>query len=44
MPSDTTGAFNFQAKYKYKAWKALEGMSKEDAMAKYVQLLKGVSL
>lgn len=37
------GAFNFAAKYKYDAWKKLEGMSKEDAMAKYVELLKSVS-
>lgn len=39
-----TGAFDFKGKYKYDAWKKLEGMSKEDAMVKYVELLKGVSL
>lgn len=37
------GAFNFTAKYKYNAWKKLEGTSKEDAAAKYVALLKSVS-
>lgn len=37
------GAFNFTAKYKYNAWKKIEGMSQDDAKAKYVALLKGVS-
>ena len=32
--------FDFVGKAKYKAWKELDGMSKEDAMAKYVALLK----
>ncbi|BEI85057.1 hypothetical protein CcaverHIS002_0504580 [Cutaneotrichosporon cavernicola] len=36
------GAFNFTAKYKYNAWKKLEGMSKDDAKAKYVALLKSM--
>ncbi|GFZ45536.1 hypothetical protein JCM24511_03262 [Saitozyma sp. JCM 24511] len=35
------GAFDFKGKYKWDAWKKLEGMSKEEAMAKYVELLKG---
>ncbi|KAK1925455.1 long-chain fatty acid transporter [Papiliotrema laurentii] len=43
---DNTGAapsaFNFTAKYKYNAWKKLEGMSKEEAQKKYVELLKSV--
>lgn len=37
------GAFNFTAKYKYNAWKKLEGTSKDAAKEKYVALLKGVS-
>jgi hypothetical protein len=36
------GTFDFKGKYKYDAWKKLEGMTKEDAMAKYVELLKGM--
>ncbi|RSH83450.1 uncharacterized protein EHS24_007135 [Apiotrichum porosum] len=36
------GAFNFTAKYKYNAWKKLEGTSKDEAKAKYVALLKGM--
>ena len=38
----TPGAFNFTAKYKYNAWKKLEGMSKEDAQLKYIELFKAV--
>jgi hypothetical protein len=38
-----SGAFDFKGKYKWDAWKKLEGMSKEEAMAKYVELLKSVS-
>jgi hypothetical protein len=36
-----SGAFDFKGKYKYDAWKKLEGMSKE---VKYVELLIPVSL
>ncbi|WOO78526.1 Acyl-CoA-binding 3 [Vanrija pseudolonga] len=36
------GAFSFEAKYKYDAWKKLEGKSKDDAKAEYVALLKSV--
>ncbi|CAK9781364.1 long-chain fatty acid transporter [Cutaneotrichosporon oleaginosum] len=36
------GAFNFTAKYKYNAWKKLEGTSKEKAQADYVALLKSM--
>nr|ADE10056.1 ACBP superfamily protein [Tremella fuciformis] len=36
------GMFDFVAKAKYKAWKALEGLSKEDAMKKYVELLEAM--
>jgi acyl-CoA-binding protein len=34
-----TGLFNFEAKSKYDAWKALKGMSKETAMNEYVEHL-----
>ncbi|AAW46941.1 long-chain fatty acid transporter [Cryptococcus neoformans] len=33
------GMFDFVGKAKYNAWKKIAGMSKEDAMAKYVELL-----
>ncbi|KJE05036.1 long-chain fatty acid transporter, partial [Cryptococcus gattii NT-10] len=33
------GMFDFVGKAKYNAWKKISGMSKEDAMAKYVELL-----
>ncbi|OCF73977.1 long-chain fatty acid transporter [Kwoniella mangroviensis CBS 8886] len=36
------GMFDFVAKAKYKAWKALEGTSQEDAKKKYVDLLKAI--
>ncbi|ORY34311.1 long-chain fatty acid transporter [Naematelia encephala] len=36
------GAFDFKGKYKYDAWKKLEGTSKEDAKVKYVELLKSM--
>lgn len=34
--------FDFVGKAKYNAWKKISGMSKEDAMAKYVELLTEV--
>ncbi|WVO16903.1 hypothetical protein L204_104589 [Cryptococcus depauperatus] len=34
------GLFNFVGKAKHGAWKNLAGMSKEDAQAKYVELLR----
>ena len=37
------GMMDFTGKYKYDAWKKLEGMSKEDAQKKYVELLEEVS-
>lgn len=43
VKGDRPGAFNFTAKYKYDAWKKLEGLSKEDAQKKYVELLEAVS-
>lgn len=36
------GMFDFVGKAKYNAWKKISGMSKEDAMAKYVELLTEV--
>lgn len=36
--------FDFVGKAKYNAWKKIAGMSKEDAMAKYVELLTEVCL
>lgn len=44
VKGDRPGAFNFAGKYKWDAWKKLEGMSQDDAKAKYVALLKGVSV
>lgn len=46
-PDDKPSAFNFQAKYKFNAWKKVvdEGLSPKEAQAKYVSLvekLKGV--
>ncbi|SCV69010.1 BQ2448_2030 [Microbotryum intermedium] len=36
---EAPGMFNFEAKYKYMAWKKLEGMPCDDARAQYVQHL-----
>lgn len=36
--------FDFVGKAKYNAWKKIAGMSKEDAMVKYVELLTEVCL
>ena len=41
---DTTGtgpanAFDFVAKFKYEAWAKLTGMSKEEAMQQYIDLI-----
>ncbi|CAD5116712.1 DgyrCDS5570 [Dimorphilus gyrociliatus] len=35
--------YEFEAKKKWQAWKALEGMSRQDAMSSYVSLLKEVA-
>lgn len=43
-PLTLPGAFSFEAKYKYDAWKKLEGKSKDDAKAEYVALLKSVRM
>ncbi|EKD01137.1 long-chain fatty acid transporter [Trichosporon asahii var. asahii CBS 8904] len=42
VKGDRPGAFNFAGKYKWDAWKKLEGMSQDEAKAKYVALLKGM--
>ncbi|WVR06019.1 hypothetical protein IAU60_003047 [Kwoniella sp. DSM 27419] len=36
------GMFDFVGKAKYNAWKGVQGMSKEDAQKKYVELLKAM--
>jgi hypothetical protein len=38
-----SGMFNITGKYKYNAWKKLEGKSKDEAKAGYIALLKSVS-
>jgi len=37
--TERPGLLDFQGKYKWDAWKKVEGTSKEDAQAKYVELL-----
>lgn len=34
------GGFNFKAAAKHNAWKKLEGMSKDEAMTKYIDLIE----
>ncbi len=36
------GMMDFKGKAKWDAWKKVEGMSKEDAMDKYVELVKSL--
>ena len=36
---DTPGGFNFKAAAKHNAWKKLEGMTSEDAMNAYIDLI-----
>ena len=36
------GMMDFNGKAKWDAWKKVEGMSKEDAMDKYVELVKSL--
>lgn len=36
----TSNAFDFVAKFKHDAWAKLSGLSKEDAMQQYVDLVK----
>lgn len=43
LPCRNAGAFDFKGKYKWQAWKDLEGMSKDVAQAKYVAMLRAVS-
>ncbi|EGW30082.1 uncharacterized protein SPAPADRAFT_57544 [Spathaspora passalidarum NRRL Y-27907] len=35
--TDRPSAFDFKGKYKWDAWKALEGKSQEDAEAEYIE-------
>lgn len=35
-----TNPFDFPAKFKYEAWKKLQGTSKENAMQQYIDLVK----
>ena len=42
--SKPPGMFDFKGKAKHKAWVGVKGMSKEDAKAQYVALLKGVRM
>lgn len=37
---EPTNMFDFVGKAKYNAWNALKGMSKEDAMSTYINLVK----
>lgn len=44
---DATGdgpsnAFDFVAKFKHEAWQSLKGLSKEDAMQKYIDLVNSL--
>ena len=39
VSGDEPGMFDFVAKAKYSAWKELQGVSAEDAMQRYVDLI-----
>ncbi len=38
--SGPSNPFDFVAKFKHEAWSKLQGMSKEDAMQQYIDLVK----
>lgn len=38
--SGPSNPFDFVAKFKHEAWAKLQGMSKEDAMQQYIELVK----
>jgi diazepam-binding inhibitor (GABA receptor modulator, acyl-CoA-binding protein) len=40
LESGPANAFDFVAKFKHEAWAKLKGMSKEDAMQQYIDLVK----
>lgn len=42
VSGDPPGAFDFVGKAKYDAWKAIKGMSKDEAMRAYVTLIAGL--
>lgn len=39
VSGDKPGAFDFVGKFKYEAWEALKGTSKDAAMQKYIDLI-----
>lgn len=40
--TERPGMFDFTAKYKYDAWLALKGVSKEEAQKRYIQVVQGL--
>jgi diazepam-binding inhibitor (GABA receptor modulator, acyl-CoA-binding protein) len=42
-PENKPGMFDFVAKAKYDAWSSLKGVSAEDAMGKYIDLIAELS-
>ncbi len=40
---DRPGAFDFVQRAKFDAWSAIKGVSKEDAMRRYVELAKSLA-
>ena len=42
VAGEAPGAFDFVGRAKYDAWKAIKGMSKDDAMRAYVQVIRGL--
>jgi len=42
LESGPANSFDFVAKFKHEAWSKLKGMSKEDAMQQYIDLVKSL--
>ena len=40
--TDRPGMFDLKGKYKWDNWNSRKGMSKEDAEAKYIEMVKGL--
>ncbi|KAJ3220524.1 hypothetical protein HK099_004231 [Clydaea vesicula] len=40
--TDRPGMFDLQGKAKWDAWNAIKGLSKADAQAKYIEIVKGL--
>lgn len=38
-PADAPGGFDFVAKFKYESWAAIRGLSREEAMTRYIALV-----